>query len=123
MFIICASFFSKKTKKLFVLCKNNLSIDMLIIFSCTYIYNCSLSVYIFVLDLFFMRTVFSGFSRRKENSSRFDVVIMNYLFYFFSFFLCNLFFLLVYVCLFRAPVLLLIDKKKEKKMIIKILFK
>jgi len=104
-------------KQIFVLCKINLSIDMLIIFHVR-TYPIVLSLSVFVLDLF-LREQFLVDSLEERNFSRFVVVIMNYLFFFF-FFVCNLFFLLVSVYLFRVPVLLLIDKKKEKKMIIKI---
>jgi hypothetical protein len=104
-------------KQIFVLCKINLSIEMLIIFHVR-TYPIVLSLSVFVLDLF-LREQFLVDSLEERNFSRFVVVIMNYLF-FFCFFLCNLFFLLVSVYLFRAPVLLLIDKNKEKKMIIKI---
>jgi hypothetical protein len=99
-------------KQIFVLCKINLSIEMLIIFHVR-TYPIVLSLSVFVLDLF-LREQFLVDSLEERNFSRFVVVIMNYLF-FFCFFLCNLFFLLVSVYLFRAPVLLLIDKNKEKK--------
>jgi len=109
----CVIFFKENQKLVFN--KINLSIDMLIIF---YVrtYSIVLSICIFC----FTGTVFSGFSRRttttemkKENFSRFDVVIMNCLF-FSCFFLCNFCFWFS-VCLFRARLYCCLSTRRKKK--------